>query len=78
MKSPKIFGPLTKLQCCPTSDGSAAVIIANEEFVRKHHLEPQAVEILAMEMTTDSPATFNTKSSMNLVGYGRSSYRKIK
>ncbi|RIA79433.1 thiolase-like protein [Glomus cerebriforme] len=24
--SPQVFGPLTKLQCCPTSDGSAAVI----------------------------------------------------
>ncbi len=25
MKSPKVFGPLTKLQCCPTSDGCAAL-----------------------------------------------------
>jgi sterol carrier protein 2 len=69
MKSPKIFGPLTKLQCCPTSDGAAAVILANEEFIRMHHLQPQAVEILAMEMTTDKPATFTSLSSMNLVGY---------
>lgn len=67
--SPKVFGPLTKLQCCPTSDGSAAVILATEEFVRKHHLELQAVEIVAMEMSTDQPATFATQSCMNLVGY---------
>lgn len=69
MNSPKIFGPLTKLQCCPTSDGSAAVILANEEFVREHHLESQAIEILAMEMSTDLSSTFNTRSCMNIVGY---------
>lgn len=69
INSPKVFGPLTKLQCCPTSDGAAAVILANDEFVRKHHLEPQAVEILGMEMSTDLPSTFSARSSMNLVGY---------
>ncbi|XP_020296539.1 non-specific lipid-transfer protein [Pseudomyrmex gracilis] len=69
MNAPKVHGPLTKLQCCPTSDGAAAVILANEEFVRKNHLEMQAVEILAMEMTTDYASTFNTQSCMNLVGY---------
>ncbi|XP_014295008.1 sterol carrier protein 2 [Microplitis demolitor] len=69
MKAPKVFGPLTKLQCCPTSDGSAAVILANEQFVRKHNLQKQAVEILAMEMTTDTPSTFAEKSCIKLVGY---------
>lgn len=70
MNSPKVFGPLTKLQCCPTSDGSAAVVLANEEFVHKHKLEAQAVEILAMAMSTDLPSTFTEKSAMKLVGYG--------
>ncbi|XP_043268342.1 sterol carrier protein 2 [Venturia canescens] len=69
MNSPKIFGPLTKLQCCPTSDGAAAVILANEDFVRSHNLESQAVEIIAMEMTTDGPTTFAERSSIKLVGY---------
>ncbi|KAG7189846.1 hypothetical protein KM043_017501 [Ampulex compressa] len=69
MNAPKVYGPLTKLQCCPTSDGSAAVILANEEFVRKHHLEPQAVEILAMEMSTDLPSTFSERSCIKLIGY---------
>ncbi|XP_014206721.1 non-specific lipid-transfer protein [Copidosoma floridanum] len=69
MKSPKIFGPLTKLQCCPTSDGSAAVLLANEAFVRKHGLENQAVEIVGMEMSSDLPTTFSERSCMNLVGY---------
>jgi len=69
MDSPKVFGPLTKLQCCPTSDGAAAVVLANEDFVHKHHLESQAVEILAMEMSTDLPTTFKSHSCMNIVGY---------
>ncbi|KAK0088414.1 hypothetical protein PV325_012078 [Microctonus aethiopoides] len=69
MNSPKVYGPLTKLQCCPTSDGSAAVILANEDFIRRHNLYNQAVEILAMEMTTDTASTFAEKSCIKLVGY---------
>lgn len=68
MKAPKVFGPLTKLQCCPTSDGGAAVILASQDFVRKHNLESRAVEIIAMEMTTDVPSTFSERSSIKLVG----------
>lgn len=67
--SPNVFGPLTKLQCCPTSDGSAAVILANQDFVRRHNLQHQAVEILAMEMTTDTATTFAEKSHIKIVGY---------
>ena len=37
-KSPKIFGPLTKLQCCPQSDGAGCAILANEAFVKEHKL----------------------------------------
>lgn len=69
MQSPNVFGPLTKLQCCPTSDGAAAAILANEEFVHKHGLESQAVEILAMEMSTDLPSTFTDRSCIKLIGY---------
>lgn len=68
MNSPTVFGPLTKLQCCPTSDGSAAVILANADFVHKHKLESQAVEIIAMEMCTDLASTFTEKSSIKLIG----------
>lgn len=68
MNSPTVFGPLTKLQCCPTSDGSAAVILANENFVRQHQLENQAVEIVGMEMSTDLPSTFSERSCMKIIG----------
>jgi acetyl-CoA acetyltransferase len=63
-----VYEPLTKLQCCPTSDGAGAVLVASEEFVRKHRLEKQAVEIAGMAMATDLPSTFEEKSSIKLVG----------
>lgn len=69
MKSPKVFGVLTKLQCCPTSDGAAAAILASERFVRSHGLEAQAVEILGMEMVTDTTASFADNSCMKIAGY---------
>lgn len=67
--SPVVHKVLTKLQCCPTSDGSACCIVANEDFVRRHKLEAQAVEIVGMEMCTDFSTTFTNKSSITLVGY---------
>lgn len=69
MASPKIFGPLTKLQCCPTSDGAAAAVVASENFVHSHGLESQAVEILSMEMATDPPSTLAERSCMSIAGY---------
>ncbi|CAH1393826.1 unnamed protein product [Nezara viridula] len=69
LKSPKVFGPLTKLQCCPTSDGAAAAVLVNEEFVIRHGLQDKAVEIVGMEMVTDLPSTFEGKSCIKIVGY---------
>jgi len=68
LDSPTVYGPLTKLQCCPTSDGGGAAIIASEDFVRKHGLEAQAVEILGQHMSTDFSSTFNEKSMIKMVG----------
>ena len=66
--SPMIYDPLTKLQCCPTSDGAAAAILASEDFVRQRGLEAQAVEIVGMAMATDLPSTFDERSCIKLVG----------
>ncbi|KAI8088512.1 thiolase-like protein [Thamnidium elegans] len=59
-QSPKVFGPLTKLQCCPTSDGAGCSIVASEAFVKKHNLWDQAVEIVSQVMATDSPRMLTT------------------
>lgn len=67
LASPAVYGPLTKLQCCPTSDGSAAAILVSEDFAKKHGLFERAVEILGIEMVTDLSSTFGENSSMKLV-----------
>ncbi|EGV97950.1 non-specific lipid-transfer protein [Cricetulus griseus] len=72
MKSKKIFDFLTVLQCCPTSDGAAAAIVSSEEFVHKYGLQAKAVEIVAQEMMTDLPSTFEDKSIIKMVGFDMS------
>jgi acetyl-CoA acetyltransferase len=68
LNAPMIHDPLTKLQCCPTSDGGAAAVLASERFVKAHGLEEQAVEIVGQAMTTDFESTFSG-SDMSLVGF---------
>ncbi len=63
-----VHEPLTKLQCCPTSDGSGAAVLASEEFVTKHKLQDKAIEILGQTMVTDTGETFDSKSSIKLIG----------
>jgi acetyl-CoA acetyltransferase len=66
--APLIHDPLTKLQCCPTSDGAGAAVLCSEDVVRRHGLEAQAVEIAGMAMTTDFTSTFDERSAIKLVG----------
>lgn len=68
MSARTIHGPLTMLQCSPTSDGAAAAILASEGFVDKHGLAGQAVELVGQTMVTDLPSTFEDKSATSLVG----------
>jgi acetyl-CoA acetyltransferase len=64
-----IHDPLTKLQCSPTSDGSAAVIVASERFVDEHDLWDRAVEIVGQAMVTDLSSTFDeTADCMTICG----------
>lgn len=59
---------LTRGMCCPTSDGGAAVVVASEDFVHKHGLENQAVEIVAMSLTTDTTVLLDKRSHIELTG----------
>jgi sterol carrier protein 2 len=68
LAAPMVYAPLTKLQCCPTSDGSGAAILASEDFVKARGLEGQAVEIAGMAMTTDFESTLAEKSCIKLIG----------
>lgn len=67
--SPQVHEILTRLQCSPTSDGSAACVLASEDFVRRNGLEKKAVEIIGMEMTTDPVTSFSEGSMIKAIGY---------
>jgi acetyl-CoA acyltransferase len=67
-ESREIYAPLTKLQCSPTSDGSAAAVVASERFVDGHDLWDRAVEIAGQSMVTDLTSTFESKSAIAVVG----------
>jgi acetyl-CoA acetyltransferase len=67
LAAPMVYDPLTKLQCCPTSDGAGAAILASEDFVRAHGLQDKAVEIAGAAMTTDFASSFKD-SCIKLVG----------
>lgn len=64
----EVYAPLTKLQCCPTSEGAGAAVLVSGDFVKKHGLEKQAVEIAGMAMATDFQSTFEDKSCIKLIG----------
>ncbi|MPY80151.1 MAG: lipid-transfer protein [Actinophytocola sp.] len=68
LKSREIYSPLTKLQCSPTSDGSAAAILVSEAYVDRHGLAGHAVEIVSQAMTTDNESTFDG-TAKNIIGY---------
>jgi acetyl-CoA acyltransferase len=67
LASPRIFGPLTRLQCCPPTCGAAAAVLVSDEFARARGLRAD-VAIAAQAMTTDRPASFDG-DLMRLVGY---------
>ena len=68
LASPKVWGPLTRFQCCPPTCGAAAAIICTPEFARKHGMAADVV-IRAQSMTTDGPSTFGAHDMRQVVGY---------
>jgi len=67
LAAPLVFDPLTKFQCCPTSDGAAAAVLCSEEFARKHGIT-NPVTVLGMTMKTDFQSTFDPPSMIKMVG----------
>lgn len=69
LAAPMIHAPLTKTQCCPTSDGGAAAVIVSQAFLdARPHLKSQAILIAGQSMATDAPSLFD-RSSINLMGF---------
>ena len=67
LAAPMVFEPLTKFQCCPTSDGAAAAVLCSEEFARKLGIK-DPVTIAGMSMKTDFQTTFDPPSMIKMVG----------
>ena len=70
LASPAVFGPLTRLQCCPPTCGAAAAVLVSPRFARARGLTG-GVRIRAQAMTTDRPSSFEG-DPMRLVGYDMS------
>ncbi|MCJ1304629.1 hypothetical protein MMC08_007442 [Hypocenomyce scalaris] len=69
LDAPMIHEPLTKLQCCPTSDGGAAAVVVSQEFLdARPHLRERAILIAGQCLATDAPSLFD-RSSINLMGF---------
>lgn len=74
MKAPMIHEPLTKLQCCPTSDGGAAAVLVSQDFLdARPHLKEQAILIAGQTMATDAPSLFS-RSAIDLMGFDMTKY----
>lgn len=74
MKAPMIFEPLTKLQCCPTSDGGAAAVLVSQDFLdARPHLKEQAILIAGQCLATDAPSLFS-RSAIDLMGFEMTQY----
>ncbi|KAH9036661.1 hypothetical protein EDB85DRAFT_1939918 [Lactarius pseudohatsudake] len=56
--------------CCPTSDGAACCILANQAFVHANRLENQAIELVETGLATDYLDALAGRSAMDTVGYG--------
>jgi len=68
LAAPVIYGPLTRLQCCPPTCGAAAAVLVSRSYAQRHGLKP-AVAIRAQAMATDPVSTFADRSMMKIVGY---------
>jgi acetyl-CoA acetyltransferase len=59
---------MTRLMACPPTCGAAAAVLVSDAWARRHGREG-GVAIRAQALTTDTPATFESRSMMKLVGY---------
>ncbi len=67
LASPRIYGPLTRLQCCPPTCGAAAAVVCSTDFARRHGTDT-TVSIRAQALTTDTAETF-TGDMVKVVGF---------
>lgn len=69
LQAPQVFGPLTRLMCCPPTCGAAAVLVVSEAYARRKGLRA-TVNLAGMALVTDQRDSFESGSMINLVGAG--------
>lgn len=67
LASPRIFGPLTRLQCCPPSCGAAAAVVCTPEYATSLGIA-EPVAIRAQAIATDFATTFDGADMRALAG----------
>jgi acetyl-CoA acyltransferase len=67
LASPQIYGPLTRLQCCPPTSGAAAVVLVSAEAAARRGIDAK-VRIAGQALTSDTPATW-AGDMRHVVGY---------
>lgn len=67
LASPHIYGPLTRLQCCPPTCGAAAAVLCSAEFAHTHGLDT-TVRIAAQSLTTDTASVFTGGDMRKVIG----------
>ncbi|KAJ7384650.1 hypothetical protein OS493_020229 [Desmophyllum pertusum] len=65
--SKMICKPITLAMSAPTADGSAAAVVCSREFMESNGMQNKAVEIIAQQMVTDLPSSFD-QSFLDLAG----------
>jgi acetyl-CoA acyltransferase len=65
--SPQVYGPLTRLQCCPPTNGGAAVVLVSADYARTRGLRAP-VRIAGQALTTDTTSSFEG-DMRQVVGY---------
>lgn len=65
--SKMICKPITFAMSAPTADGSAAAVVCSKEFMESNQMQNKAVEIVAQQMVTDLPSSFE-HSFLDLAG----------
>lgn len=68
LNSPPMFGPITRLQCCPPTCGAAAAIVVSADYAKRKALK-RTVTIAGQGIATDRQSFLDAKSMMVLVGY---------
>ncbi len=68
LASPSMFGPITRVQCCPPTCGGAAAVLVSPRFARERGIDAP-VAIRAQAMTTDFVSSFEEGSPIKAVGY---------